>query len=604
MKKHSFVFKSIKMLTLAAMLTSMSVVIGIFCKSYLNFGAGLFRVTFEHLPIIISGMILGPVGGAMIGAASDLISYLLSPQVYPPNLIVTFGAAIVGVIPGVVSKFIIKENGYKQIIVSGIFAHLFGSVIIKSVGLFTFYHWSILWRIPLYLFAVAPIEIVLICLLYKNRSCRKILGWNSKRMNYKETLSYIHKVSWTGSRPGLERITELLHLLGDPQDRLRFIHVAGTNGKGSFCSMCDSVLREAGYKTGLYTSPYIERFNERITINGTPISDTELSEITSYVREFADKMEDAPTEFELITAVAMVAFERNSCDPVVLEVGMGGRLDATNIIKEPIMSVITGISLDHTAFLGNTVAEIAAEKAGIIKNGAPVLYGGTDDTAAEVIKTVALEKGSEFFVTPQSELEIIKTDLCGTVFKLCGKEYSIKLLGTYQPHNAANVICAVDILRKRGLDIDENALVTGLRNAEWKGRFEKLSDSPLVIIDGSHNPEGIAAAVDCVKKLFGDQNVILLSGVMKDKDYADMARELSVIAESAFTLKPDNPRSLDAVSYAEEFKKCGIYAEGNDDIKKSVEAALKRANKTGRPIIALGSLYMYGDVKKAILSMI
>ena len=177
MEKQSFIFKSVKTLTLAAMLTAMSVVIGIFCKSYLNFGAGLFRVTFENLPIIVSGIVLGPIGGAMIGASSDLISYLLSPQVYPPNLIVTLGAATCGAIPGLVSRFIIKENGYKQIIISGALAHLLGSVIIKSVGLFVFYHWSILWRIPLYMFGVAPVEIVLICLLYKNRACRKILGW-------------------------------------------------------------------------------------------------------------------------------------------------------------------------------------------------------------------------------------------------------------------------------------------------------------------------------------------------------------------------------------------------------------------------------------------
>lgn len=179
MKKQSFIFKSVKTLTLAAMLTAMSVVIGTFCKSYLNFGAGLFRVTFEHLPIIVSGITLGPVVGAMVGTASDLISYLLSSfnQQYPPNLIVTLGAATVGAASGIVSKFIIKENGYKQIVISGALAHLLGSVIIKSVGLFVFYHWSILWRIPLYMFGVAPVEIVLICLLYKNRACRKILGW-------------------------------------------------------------------------------------------------------------------------------------------------------------------------------------------------------------------------------------------------------------------------------------------------------------------------------------------------------------------------------------------------------------------------------------------
>ena len=190
-------------------------------------------------------------------------------------------------------------------------------------------------------------------------------------MTYEETMKYIHRVAWTGSRPGLERITELLAALGNPQDALRFIHVAGTNGKGSFCSMMDSVLRRAGYKVGLYTSPYIERFNERMAVDGEPISDAELSEITARVRVFADKMADPPTEFELITAVAMVYFAAHGCDIVVLEVGMGGRLDATNIIKTPILSVITGISLDHTAFLGDTVEAVAAEKAGITRCFAP-----------------------------------------------------------------------------------------------------------------------------------------------------------------------------------------------------------------------------------------
>jgi len=296
-------------------------------------------------------------------------------------------------------------------------------------------------------------------------------------MNYEETLKYIHKVSWTGSRPGLSRIETLLSMLGNPEKKLRFIHVAGTNGKGSFCSMCDSVLRKAGYKTGLYTSPYIERFNERITIDGAPISDDDLSTITTYVRKFADTMEDAPTEFELITAVAMVAFERFGCDPVVLEVGMGGRLDATNVIREPIMSVITGISLDHTAFLGDSVPAIAKEKAGIIKDGAPVLYGGADEDAAAVIEAVAKEKGSEFLRTPRRELTIDKTEFTGTDLTLSGRKYRIGLLGTYQPYNAANVVTAVDVLRRRGLDISDEALTEGLAEAKWKGRFELLKRS-------------------------------------------------------------------------------------------------------------------------------
>lgn len=422
-------------------------------------------------------------------------------------------------------------------------------------------------------------------------------------MNYEETLSYIHKVSWTGSRPGLERINTLLSLLGNPEKKLRFIHVAGTNGKGSFCSMCDSILRSAGYKTGLYTSPYIERFNERITVDGEPISDEALSEVTTYVRQFADSMEDAPTEFELITAVAMVAFERFSCDPIVLEVGMGGRLDATNVICDPIMSVITGISLDHTAFLGNTVAEIAKEKAGIIKDGAPVLYGGADDIAAKVIADVALENGSDFIRTPRGALTIDKTEFTGTDFTLSGKKYRIRLLGTYQPYNAANVITAVDILRRRGLKISDEALTNGLAEAKWKGRFELLSSDPIFVSDGSHNPEGITAAVDCVKALFSEK-VILLSGVMKDKDYPDMARELSEIAAYAVTLRPDNPRSLDAKIYAEEFKKNGVESIGFDTVDEAVKCIVDLSQTLKKPVVSLGSLYMYGEVKAALVKIL
>jgi len=422
-------------------------------------------------------------------------------------------------------------------------------------------------------------------------------------MNYEETLKYIHKVSWTGSRPGLSRIETLLSMLGNPEKKLRFIHVAGTNGKGSFCSMCDSVLRKAGYKTGLYTSPYIERFNERITIDGAPISDDDLSTITTYVRKFADTMEDAPTEFELITAVAMVAFERFGCDPVVLEVGMGGRLDATNVIREPIMSVITGISLDHTAFLGDSVPAIAKEKAGIIKDGAPVLYGGADEDAAAVIEAVAKEKGSEFLRTPRRELTIDKTEFTGTDLTLSGRKYRIGLLGTYQPYNAANVVTAVDVLRRRGLDISDEALTEGLAEAKWKGRFELLSSDPVFISDGSHNPEGIAAAVDCVKTLFGEK-VILLSGVMKDKDYPDMARELSEIACYAVTLKPDNPRALDAELYAEEFRRNGVKAEGYGTVDEAVKRVVDLSQSLKKPVVSLGSLYMYGEVKAALFNQL
>jgi len=204
-------------------------------------------------------------------------------------------------------------------------------------------------------------------------------------MTYEEAMAYIHSVNWLGSRPGLERITVLCEKLGHPERELRFIHVGGTNGKGSFCCMLSGILREAGYKTGLYTSPYIERFNERMQIDGMPIPDDELAALTAEVKAVADTMDDPPTEFELITALCFLYFRNNHCDYVVLEVGLGGRLDSTNIIPAPVLAVITGIDYDHTAILGDTTAKIAAEKAGIIKAPCPVLFGEGDADAAQVI---------------------------------------------------------------------------------------------------------------------------------------------------------------------------------------------------------------------------
>ncbi len=421
-------------------------------------------------------------------------------------------------------------------------------------------------------------------------------------MNYKETMEYIHRVAWTGSRPGLERITELLAALGDPQDRLRFVHVAGTNGKGSFCSMLDSVLRRSGLHVGLYTSPYIERFNERMAVDGEPISDGELANITEYVKGCADKMADQPTEFELITAVAMVYFARRECDIVVLEVGMGGRLDATNIIKTPILSVIVGISLDHTAFLGSTVEAVAGEKAGIIKCGVPVLFGGNDERAARVIRATAAKKGSSYFEVDRKNVTNVRGDFEANLFDFEEyKDIELSLLGSYQPYNAANVISAVKILRNSGMRISDEDLRAGLAEAKWKGRFELLSRDPVLIIDGSHNPEGIAAAVESVRHTFGDEKVYLISGVMADKDFGAMARELSAIAKRAFCLRPDNPRSLDPEKYAESFRAAGVDAAGFATVYDAVAAAVAAARADGTPIVALGSLYMYSEVKAAFL---
>ena len=416
-------------------------------------------------------------------------------------------------------------------------------------------------------------------------------------MTYDEAIEYIHGISWTFCKPGLERIRELCSRLGDPQDSLKFIHVAGTNGKGSFCSMTESVLRAAGYKTGLYTSPYIRFFNERMCVNGQPIANDELAEITEYVRPFADAMTDKPTEFELITAVAFEYFKRNGCDVVVLEAGMGGRLDSTNIISSPLLSVITGIALDHVAFLGDTVEKIAFEKAGIIKKGIPVLFGGEDRSAEEVIASVAKERGCEFSCVDYSLLSGLESTLEGSRFDFGDhKNISISLLGLYQPRNAAAVLSAIDILRRGGLDIPEDAVRHGLSAARWAGRFEVISKDPLIIFDGAHNAQGIDSAVRSVKHYFKDRKVYVLTGVLKDKDYQTIASRLSEIGSRAFVMTPDSPRALPSEEYAEVLGSYGVDATAFGSIKDAFGAAKEAAQKDGVPLVCLGSLYVYVDL--------
>ena len=416
-------------------------------------------------------------------------------------------------------------------------------------------------------------------------------------MTYEEAIEYIHGISWCFCKPGLQRIGELCRRLGHPEKDLKFIHVAGTNGKGSFCSMSESVLRVAGYRTGLYTSPYIREFNERMQVDGENISNDELADITEYIRPIADSMEDKPTEFELITAVAFEYFKRHECDVVVLEAGLGGRLDSTNIIRNPLLSVITGIALDHTAILGDTVEAIAAEKAGIIKDGAPVLYGGTDEAAARVIEVTANERGSKFIQVDYKRLQNIRADLDGSVFDYGERrDMAIKLLGLYQPKNAAVVLEAIDVLKRLGLDIPETAVRKGLARAVWHARFERVCDDPLIIFDGAHNPQGIGQAVESIKHYFGVRKVCLLTGVLRDKDYSEISGMLATVAERAFTLTPDSPRALSSKEYAEVLSRAGILAEPYDTVEQAFLAAKSYAKKQGIPLVCLGSLYVYASL--------
>jgi len=416
-------------------------------------------------------------------------------------------------------------------------------------------------------------------------------------MNYTEALDYIHSISWTFCKPGLERIRSLCEKLGNPQNDLKFVHVAGTNGKGSFCSMLNSILIESGLKVGLYTSPYIRFFNERMCIDGVPISNDELAELTEYIKPFADAMDDKPTEFELITAIAFEFFKRHKCQIVILEAGMGGRLDSTNIIESPYLSVITGIALDHTAFLGDTIEKIAAEKAGIIKENVPILFGGDDESAAHVIFSAATMKKSEFWQVDYSALKNVSLTLNGTTFDF--KEYNglyIGLLGAYQPRNAAVVISAVELLRTQGLKITDQQLKDGLSKAKWQGRFEIISKDPLMIFDGAHNPQGIQYAVQSIKNYFNDQKVYLLTGVLRDKDYTVIAKELSTVASKAFTLTPDSPRALSSKEYAKVLGEAGIDSVAYDDLSEALRSAICAARIDNVPLICLGSLYVYSSL--------
>ena len=314
------------------------------------------------------------------------------------------------------------------------------------------------------------------------------------------------------------------------------------------------------------------------------ISDAELAELTENDENYG-------------IARVIEYFKRHECDVVVLEAGMGDRLDSTNIIREPILSVITGIALDHTAFLGDTIEKIAAEKAGIIKEARPVLWGGDDESAREVIENTAKEKGSEFFSVDYGKLKNVNATLDGTTLDFSEhKNIKINLLGLYQPRNAAVVLRAIDLLRREGMDIPESAVKRGLESARWQARFEILSREPLVIFDGAHNPQGIDSAVRSIKHYFGGRKIYVMTGVLKDKDYEVIATRLSEIASRAFVMTPENPRALDAEDYAEILGAKGISAKAYGSIKEAFEAAKDAAREDGIPLVCLGSLYVYSSL--------
>ena len=414
-----------------------------------------------------------------------------------------------------------------------------------------------------------------------------------------QSLNYIHGLYRKGTKPSLHRVAYLLEKLGNPQKKLKFIHIAGTNGKGSTASMTASILEKAGYRTGLFTSPYIYRFNERMQINGQQIHDETVISLTKKIRAIAETMEELPTEFDFVTAMAMDYFAAQNCDMVVLEVGVGGALDSTNIIPAPEVAVITNIGLDHTDLLGDTVEKIAAVKAGIIKEGCHGVCYDSGASVSQVYAAICEEKHVPLKIADFSALRSLSKGLEGQVFS-CGKRENLflPLLGVHQLHNAAVVLSVIDALLERGYSISEEAIRAGLETVSWPGRFHIVGRDPLFIIDGGHNPPCIEALVENIKDYLAGRKIIVLAGVLADKDYADMFRPVMPFTDSFVCITPDNPRKMDAHDLARYLQDAGAKAVGCDTVAEGVALARELAGKDG-VILSFGSLYALGDIHRA-----
>lgn len=424
-------------------------------------------------------------------------------------------------------------------------------------------------------------------------------------MTYTEALKKIHSLNKFGSRPGLDRVKRLLADMGNPQDETKFIHVAGTNGKGSVCALVSSVLKSAGYKTGLFISPFITDFCERIQINSAPIPREKLSELTEYVFTFVEKLNKEDiiiTEFEFVTALCFEYFKREKVDLAVLETGLGGLLDCTNVIKENLCSVITSISLDHTEILGETIEEIAAQKCGIIKDNCPVVSCEQAESAASVIKNHALRHNSPLLFSTDVKVKAVKESIDGMTLDLNGTTLDLSLIGEHQVQNARTTLATLAVLTKdAGVKISKDAMKEGFKNAVNPARFEVLSKDPLVILDGAHNADGMLAFSKAVKKYTPNRKRILLMGMLSDKDSLTSCRYIEGLFESAFTVPVSNPRTRSSEDMATILKNHVENVEVCETPFEGFDKALSKAKEENAALFICGSLYLAGELRPYVL---
>ncbi|MGI6526063.1 MAG: bifunctional folylpolyglutamate synthase/dihydrofolate synthase [Caldicoprobacterales bacterium] len=425
-------------------------------------------------------------------------------------------------------------------------------------------------------------------------------------MNYDEALDYIYHTAKLGSKLGLQNITELLKRLGNPHTTFPTVHVAGTNGKGSVTAMTASMLHKAGYRVGMFVSPYLENFTERIQIGYQEIPREELAVLTREVKEQIERMVgdgfNHPTVFEVVTALGFLWFARQKVDIAVIEVGLGGRLDATNVIL-PLVSVITSISYDHTGILGSTLPEIAFEKGGIIKPGVPVVSYPQAEQAEKVLEELAKKHGCSYYPVSSNQVRERYSTFPEQCFdfswrKETFKGLTISLAGKHQQLNAACALSCIMILKEMGFNISTEAIYSGLKHSRWPGRLEMARSNPSVLLDGAHNPSGAAALAEAVKLFFSDKEICLILGVLCDKDVENVTSILCSFADKVTVTMPDSPRSTPAEELARIAEKYHSDVLICPDFKKAIHHGIGWAQEgDNRMLVISGSLYLIGEAK-------
>lgn len=430
-------------------------------------------------------------------------------------------------------------------------------------------------------------------------------------MNYQESINYLEKEIGFASCPGLERITDLMEKLGNPERNLKVIHIAGTNGKGSATALLSSILKEAGYRTASYTSPHLDRYNERFIINGKEISDEAFANIITKTKQACQQLvlegKECPTLFEVVTGAAYLYFAEENVDIAIVEVGLGGRFDATNIIENPILSVIMSISMDHTDFLGNTIEQIAIEKAGIIKKSCPVVLYSQEELVYNIVQNKAKALDAPLYCPNEAEITICSQTLEGTIFHVKTSSFHydnlfLPLLGSHQVQNCITVLQACEVLKSRGIVLLENEIRKGIYKTLWAGRMEIFPKKPMVVLDGAHNVDGIRRLAESAHTYFKNQNITLILGVLGDKEYEKMAELILPLANQVILTEPQSERKLDAHKLANIVlhKELPFYVEV--EIEKAFQKALKIADEDGI-ILCCGSLYMIGALRSYIMSV-